>query len=93
MKKIILSIAIIGAFGFASCTSEKKTEKQEAEKKEMNHDKVNHDEKAVAVYQCPMKCEGDKTYADKDVKCPTCNMSLVEVEREKGENHEEDHDH
>jgi hypothetical protein len=26
-------------------------------------------------YGCPMKCEGDKTYA-KGGKCPVCNMSL-----------------
>ena len=27
------------------------------------------------VYQCPMKCEGDKTYA-KAGKCPRCGMNL-----------------
>lgn len=27
------------------------------------------------VYQCPMNCEGDKTY-DKAGKCPKCNMNL-----------------
>ena len=27
------------------------------------------------VYRCPMKCEGDKTYA-KPGKCPKCNMKL-----------------
>ena len=31
----------------------------------------------TAVYQCPMKCEGDKTY-DKAGKCPVCNMNLKE---------------
>lgn len=29
----------------------------------------------TVVYQCPMKCEGDKTY-EKAGKCPTCNMAL-----------------
>lgn len=29
-------------------------------------------------YQCPMKCEGDKTYAAPG-KCPKCNMDLKEV--------------
>lgn len=29
-------------------------------------------------YQCPMKCEGDKTY-DHAGKCPKCNMNLKEV--------------
>lgn len=34
---------------------------------------------ANTVYQCPMKCEGDKTY-DKEGKCPKCNMNLKKVE-------------
>ena len=29
----------------------------------------------TVVYQCPMKCEGDKSY-DKAAKCPVCNMNL-----------------
>lgn len=29
----------------------------------------------TVAYQCPMKCEGDKTY-DKAGKCPKCNMNL-----------------
>ena len=33
----------------------------------------------AAVYQCPMKCEGDKTYAEAG-KCPVCNMDLALVE-------------
>jgi transcription initiation factor IIE alpha subunit len=32
----------------------------------------------TVVYQCPMKCEGDKTY-DKAGKCPKCNMNLKAV--------------
>ena len=95
MKKIILSVVIIAAIGFTSCTSEKKTEKQEApkeevQKEEMNHDKMDQDKMAVAAYQCPMKCEGDKTYADKDTKCPVCKMDLKEVkaEMEDEESHE-----
>ena len=31
-----------------------------------------------AVYQCPMKCEGDKTY-DAPGNCPVCNMHLALV--------------
>jgi Cu2+-exporting ATPase len=30
-------------------------------------------------YQCPMKCEGDKTYTEEG-RCPTCNMHLQQVE-------------
>ena len=29
-------------------------------------------------YQCPMKCEGDKTYTAPGV-CPVCNMHLAPV--------------
>ncbi len=32
----------------------------------------------TVVYQCPMKCEGDKTY-NKAGKCPTCNMNLKAI--------------
>ena len=31
-----------------------------------------------AKYQCPMKCEGDKTY-DRPGNCPVCNMKLMPV--------------
>lgn len=29
-------------------------------------------------YQCPMQCEGDKTYEDPG-RCPECNMNMVEI--------------
>ncbi len=57
-------------------TKEKKSEKA---KKEC--DKHKTDATAV-VYQCPMKCEGDKTY-DKPGKCPTCGMELKKMEAKK----------
>ena len=31
------------------------------------------------IYQCPMKCEGDKTY-NQSGQCPVCNMDLEKVE-------------
>lgn len=37
-------------------------------------------------YQCPMKCEGDKTY-DQPGNCPVCNMKLVPV----GDGHHHHH--
>ena len=30
---------------------------------------------AEAVYQCPMKCEGEKTYTHSGI-CPVCKMDL-----------------
>ena len=35
------------------------------------------------AYQCPMKCEGDKTYA-KAGKCPVCNMQMKSVTKQAG---------
>lgn len=32
------------------------------------------------TYQCPMKCEGDKTY-DKPGDCPLCKMPMEEVKK------------
>jgi protein SCO1 len=40
----------------------------------------NSSTKQEAVYQCPMKCEGDKTY-DKPGTCPVCGMDLEEVKK------------
>lgn len=47
---------------------------------------------AKVEYVCPMECEGDKTYTDKDAKCPVCKMALVKKKTETEVNHEE-HDH
>ena len=41
-----------------------------------NHQMSNSDSKTV--YQCPMKCEGDKTY-NAPGNCPVCNMHLAPV--------------
>lgn len=42
-------------------------------------------------YQCPMKCEDNKTY-DKPGQCPVCNMDLEKIETTHG--HEAaDHNH
>jgi len=32
------------------------------------------------AYQCPMKCEGEKTY-DSPGNCPVCNMRLVKADK------------
>ena len=90
MKKIVLSVALIAAIGFTSCTAEKKAEKQDAPKQEVQKGEMNHDKMAVAEYQCPMKCEGEKTYTDKDHGCPVCKMDLKEVKHEEGKTHDMD---
>ena len=35
---------------------------------------------AQMAYQCPMKCEGEKTYA-KAGKCPKCEMDMVKMKK------------
>ena len=36
---------------------------------------------AAAEYQCPMKCESDKTYHEPG-SCPVCKMDLKEVKKD-----------
>ena len=43
-------------------------------------DKSNTSESDLAVYQCPMQCEGDKTYDDVG-SCPVCKMDLKQIEK------------
>jgi protein SCO1/2 len=38
--------------------------------------------KEIVAYQCPMKCEKEKTY-EQAGKCPVCKMSLKGVEASK----------
>lgn len=68
--QISTAVLFIAAMFLASCgggNSEVKTESTATE------------EIASAKYQCPMKCEGDKTY-DKPGQCPVCNMDLKKLE-------------
>ena len=43
-----------------------------------HHNLENEDHFSAAMYQCPMRCEGEKTYSQPG-KCPVCNMKLVPV--------------
>ena len=42
------------------------------------HGGHEHDAVTEASFQCPMKCEGDKTYTEKG-KCPKCEMPLEKL--------------
>jgi ssDNA-binding Zn-finger/Zn-ribbon topoisomerase 1 len=75
MKKsvLILSFAFlaIASVSFIACKNNPKaTEETESTEKI-----------AVAEYQCPMKCEGEKTYAEMG-KCPECGMDLKVLEND-----------
>lgn len=90
MKKTIKVFMLVLAFGFVitACNNGKKGEDSSQEVKEQKehaaHDEnaEEHDhgyEMAMAVYQCPMKCEEDKTYTEEGA-CPVCKMDLKEIE-------------
>lgn len=75
-KKIILVLAFAFTTNliFTACKSE-------------NKEQITSDKKEVAVkdvYQCPMKCEKEKTY-DKEGKCPVCEMKLRKKDIKKEE--------
>ena len=59
-----MAIAIF-SFSAADAQTTKKKAQTKSAKTEMH-------------YQCPMKCEGDKTY-HKNGKCPVCNMQMKPV--------------
>ena len=93
---LVLTVLFVIGFAFISCKKTKKevkeeaTEQVKAEATEHNHS----DDMAMAKYQCPMKCEGDKTY-DEAGTCPTCKMDLKKVEKvsEAEEENHEGHEH
>lgn len=72
MKKQITKAALLftAVMFFASCGSSNS---------EGNKENAPTEQTANAKYQCPMKCEGEKTY-DKPGQCPVCNMDLKKLE-------------
>ena len=78
---------LIASSIFISCNTEKKDQvegKEVIDHKEHAHDDKTeaHDhgyEMAMSTYQCPMKCEGDKTYEEEGA-CPECKMDLKKIE-------------
>ncbi len=49
----------------------------------------NDEMKDVPPYQCPMKCEGEKTYEEKG-SCPICKMDISPVAKRVLQNEDED---
>lgn len=62
----LLIAAISLTLSFSACNSQNN--------KSTSIEKVSEQK----TYQCPMKCEGNKTY-DKPGTCPICGMDLVEM--------------
>ena len=68
MKIAFLSLFTASLIGFYSCGSN-------ADNSE-NQEHTESTTEQEAVYYCPMKCEGEKTYAEAG-SCPVCGMDLV----------------
>ncbi|CAM3508787.1 MULTISPECIES: heavy metal-binding domain-containing protein [Aquirufa] len=70
MKNVIMMAGLmLGTYGLMA-----------QEKQEHKHDTSKAGADKKEVYQCPMKCEGNKTYAKKG-KCPACTMELKAVKK------------
>ncbi len=67
IKLKVLLFVIITVFSMSAVVAQTKPETKE---KHANH---------AVQYQCPMHCEGDKTY-DKAGKCTVCGMALKKVD-------------
>lgn len=83
MKTNILSTGLMAfaLLAFTACGSNDKQDHGEGGHHEHMHSDstgIKHEAHA-ASYQCPMECEGEKTYAEAG-KCPVCKMDLKAVE-------------
>lgn len=87
LKFIVIQVLMASGLFMVSCNNVPKEnnsdqevtadKEQEMTKEDTAHE--HHDELAMKSYQCPMKCEDDKTYEESGA-CPVCNMDLKEVE-------------
>lgn len=69
-RMMALGTLLLG-LGLAGCGGGKEEAPAgDASKKEVKQ------EQQASVYYCPMKCEGEKTYAEAG-SCPECGMDLV----------------
>lgn len=99
MRKIMIAAFLCMAIAVVATSCENAKKETAVEKKEAveheGHDHEGHDHEGeahkqgdsdamAAVYQCPMQCEGDKTYDEKG-SCPVCKMDIKEIELEKEE--------
>ena len=86
MKRKILTGVLILSLGLFTISCKENNKSAEREKTE-NHEhgdsdkEMEHSEIAAAEYQCPMKCEGEKTYHEQG-SCPVCKMDLKEVKKD-----------
>ena len=89
---VMLTVAIV-TFFLSSCCDAPADESSNSTQTEVatdvateepvvdSHEGHNHETMGDVTYQCPMKCEGNKTYTEKGT-CPKCKMDLEEVKTE-----------
>lgn len=68
-------------FAFTACSGDEAPQEQTTTNTEQTSTPQAteaHEHQEHAHYQCPMKCEGDKTYEEPGT-CPVCGMELAEV--------------
>jgi len=95
-KKILTGMVILSMGLFITSCNEKKKVKEDV-KTEKHEDgdsdkEMKKPEIAAVEYQCPMKCEGDKTYHEPG-SCPVCKMDLKEIKKEDSAEGHEGHNH
>ncbi len=74
LKHFLLAFVLMGFVSVTHAQTKETTTTKKSTKAKKLKDSHSH----ATKYQCPMKCEGDKTYS-KAGKCPVCNMNLKEV--------------
>jgi len=86
MKQVLLLALAVFVLALTACNeSPKPASTTEAETT------AEPAKQASAVYACPMKCEGEKTY-NKPGTCPVCKMELAAVTESEEEEHDHPHD-
>jgi hypothetical protein len=82
IHKLTLKIAVIlvALVIISSCNNSQTKTDEEQPKTEANTDTIRPADSLAVAYQCPMKCEGEKTYAQAG-KCPECEMDLEKVKK------------
>ncbi len=83
-KKVFNFLLFAIFFGLFSCNESKKEEQKIEEPAATEVQTTEKEEIAMAEYQCPMKCEGDKTYPEVG-NCPVCKMEIKELADAAGE--------
>ena len=89
MQKQIISLlfTLIVLVVVPSCDNKNSTQQADPVTIEQTTvDTTNASQPVAVLYQCPMKCEGEKTY-DKPGKCPKCSMDLKEKNGHEGHDH------